>query len=98
MVNTVRTKNNPFDLILNLCDTQNGTSCQEGLWASLKPKRTIKEIVASDLESMPSAVATTLPLTKPVVSSTIPIAINVITEIFAILCPATMPSSKRLVW
>jgi hypothetical protein len=37
------------------------------LWAILKPRRTIKEIIASDMESNPSAVATTLPPTNPVI-------------------------------
>ena len=65
--------------------------------AILKPRRTIKEIIASDMESIPSAVATTLPLRNPVISSTIPIPISVITENFAILCPANIPSSTRFV-
>jgi hypothetical protein len=45
----------------------------------------MKDIIASDMESVPSAVATALPLKYPAASSTIPILINVITEILAIL-------------
>ena len=52
--------------------------------------------MASDTESIPSAVATTLPLRYPVIISTIPIARRVTTDIFAILLPAIIPSRTRL--
>ena len=48
--------------------------------------------MASDIESTPSAVATTLPLMYPISNSAIPMLIRVITEILAILCPALNPS------
>jgi hypothetical protein len=52
--------------------------------------------MASDTESIPSAVATTLPLRYPVIISTIPIARRVTTDIFAILLPAIIPSRTKL--
>ena len=52
--------------------------------------------MASDTESIPSAVATTLPLRYPVIISTIPIARRVTTDIFAILLPAIIPSRTNL--
>jgi len=52
--------------------------------------------MASDTESIPSAVATTLPLRYPVIISTIPIAIRVTTDILAILLPAIIPSRTKL--
>ena len=67
-----------------------------GLWAILSPSSTINDIMASDTESIPSAVATTLPLRYPVTISTIPIAKRVTTDIFAILLPAIIPSLTRL--
>ncbi len=67
-----------------------------GLCAILRPNSTIKEMTASDIESNPSAVATTLPLRIPVIISTIPIASKVTTEVFAIFLPAMIPSSTKL--
>src|SRR5688500_19324180 len=52
--------------------------------------------MASDIESIPSAVATTLPLRYPVTISTTPIAKRVTTDIFAILLPAIIPSRTKL--
>jgi hypothetical protein len=63
-----------------------------GLIAIRSPSNTIKEIMASDTESIPSAVATTLPLRYPVIISTTPIARRVTTDIFAILLPAIIHS------
>ncbi len=59
------------------------------------PIRTINDIMASDSESMPSAVATTDPLIWPIIISAMPMLTRVTTEILAIRWPATRPSFTR---
>jgi len=59
------------------------------------PMGTMNEIIASESESIQSAVATTLPLNCPVIISAIPMLTKVTTEILAILWPAMGPSFTR---